>query len=371
MENNDKENFVPRKKDRKVRKYLLNKAKRESGQEYATYKGNIIPEKRFSKVICKCRRSCHLSVDEDKQKSIFQHFYSLKSWSEKTSFILNNMDITRCEKRRKPEARKNIQFKKMFRREYFFYSEDFQVCKSFFKKVLQISESRIQNCVKKKQSDSATCTIDLRGKHGSRKRTPSGKIQLVIQFINSMPKYESHYTRNSKIEKKYLDSALNLKILYSEYKKFCSENGADFVSMYMFRDIFYRKFNLRFKPPTQDTCDNCNTIDLKIKAAPIKSTERMLLIKEKGDHLAEVDYLSREYNDVVSESKLSGGTKSCWYMTWKRCLKHRNCRQAKRTTNENSAHTIVAYMMSRIIERICTYGTKQWLRKDHKKSQVV
>lgn len=312
MENitdNNKENIEPRKKDRKVRKYLVNQAKRESGQEYATYKGKIIPEKRFSKVTCTCRKSCHLSVPEDKQKLIFQYFYSLKSWSEKTTFILNHMDITKCVKRRKANARKNIQFKKKLHREYYLISGDHRVCKSFFKKVLQISEGRIENCVKKKQTNSGTSAVDLRGKHGSKKRTPAGKIQHVIKFINLMPQYESHYTRNKNMDKKYLDSTLNLKILYSEYKKYCVENGTDSVSMYMFRDIFYRKFNLRFKAPAQDTCDKCNEMEIKIKAAPIKSIERMKLIQEKTNHLTEVDHLSREYNDIVQESKLSGGAR--------------------------------------------------------------
>lgn len=305
----NKENIKPRKKDRKIREYLLNKEKREKGQEYTTCKGKIIPEKSFSKIICKCRKSCHLSIDENKQKSIFQSFYGLKSWTEKTTFILNHMEISECKKRRKADARKNIRFKKMSHREYFFISEHHQVCKNFFKKVLQISEGRIEKCVQKKQSNPGTCAIDFRGKHSLRKKTPAHKIQIAIKFINSLPHYESHYTRNTKNEKKYLDASLNLKILYSEYKNYCNEKDTASVSMYMFRDIFYRKFNLRFKAPAQDTCDYCNKIEMKIKAAPIKSVERMKLIKEKTNHLNEIESLSREYNDIVSESKLSIDTK--------------------------------------------------------------
>lgn len=306
---NGEKNIKPRKKERKTREYLLTQSKREKGQEYKTSKGKTIPEKRFTNTICKCRKSCHLFVVEPNQRAIFEYFYNLKSWSEKTTFILNHIETTECKTRRKPDARKNIRFTKLFHREYFFISQDHRVCKSFFKKVLQISEGRIENCVQKKRSSAGTCAVDLRGKHSSRKKTPANKLQHVVKFINSMPHYESHYTRNTTNEKKFLDSNLNMKILYSEYKNYCNEHGIEPVSMYMFRDTFYRKFNLRFKPPAQDTCDYCNNIEMKIKSAPIKSIERMKLIQEKTNHLDEVESLSREYKDIATDSKLSGGTK--------------------------------------------------------------
>lgn len=223
--------------------------------------------------------------------------------------MLNHIEVTPIKIRRKPEKRKNIQFKKFSNRRYFFIEKEKTVCKKFFKKVLQISDGRIDKCVKKMKMLSSSCATDLRGKHATHAKTPANAISNAVKFIKSLPMYESHYARESTQQKKYLPSNLNMKIVYNEYTARCNENGFNPISMYMFRDTFYRKFNLRFKPPSQDTCDLCNKLELKIRAAPIKSTERFTLWNEKSDHLLNVEYLSREYKNYINESKFSADEK--------------------------------------------------------------
>lgn len=305
----NKENFKPRKRFRnpKSHKNFINRIQREKGLAYTTKSGKEVAAKKFTKIICKCRKSCHLTINEIQQKKVFDEYYNLCSWNEKTSFLLNHIEVSSCKKRRKAPLRKNIMFKKSFHREYFLVNKENKVCKSFFKAVLQITEGRIEHCMRKKQTKFNSCAIDYRGKHSHHKRTSSNTILNAVQFINSFPKYESHYTRNTSPSgsKKYLAANLNLKTLYNEYKQQC-ENP---ISMYMFRDTFYRKFNLRFKPPSQDTCDICNKLDMKTKAAPIKSIERMKFIQQKTDHQQLIEYLETEYKEHKSESKLNGGEK--------------------------------------------------------------
>lgn len=121
-------------------------------------------------------------------------------------------------------------------------------------------------------------------------------------FIRSLPNYESHYTRNSSsTPKKYLAPNLNMKKLYEDY----TQQFENPISMYMFRDTFYRKFNLRFKPPLQDTCDVCNKLEMKIKVAPLKTIERMDLIQNKTDHLQLDEYLDMEFKEYKYQSKNS------------------------------------------------------------------
>lgn len=248
--------------------------------------------------------SCHFNEDENSQLQIFQYFYSLLSWTEKTDYVQSRIEISECKKRRKPENRRNIRFKKLFTRKYFFSDKNKNVCKSFFKSVLQISEGRLEKCVKKKQNLSLSSTVDLRGKHNAHRKTPIDRIKEVIQFINLLPQYESHYTRAALYERKYLSPELNLKILFNEYIKWCNEKSSQPVSQYMFRDIFYRRFNLKFKQPAQDTCDCCNKLKMKIAAAALKSDERLKLMEEKFNHLEIVEKIHQEYKDYVSQSKL-------------------------------------------------------------------
>lgn len=309
---NETQKKSKRSKNPNCHKRQVMKSKREKGEEYENYKGKIIAAKKFEKVVCKCRMACHFTVPEIEQNRIFDEYWNLNSWAQKTTFILNNISSSECKKRRKPEQRKNIQFKKSFHREYFFGSEEKKVCKQFFKAVLQIGETRIEKCVKNKQLKKNDYAVDRRGKHKSHKKTSADKIRVVIKFINSLPQYESHYMRatTSNSGRKYLASNLNLKIIYNEYKVVCDEKSENPVSNYMFRDIFYRKFNLRFKPPLQDTCNYCDTMKHKINAAPIKSIQRMELIKLKEEHWEVVRLLDREQKDYVSASKLTAGNNS-------------------------------------------------------------
>lgn len=142
-----------RSKNPKSHKRQVMKSKREKSEEYENYKGKLIAAKVFKKVVCKCRMSCHFTVNEIEQKRIFDEYWNLSTWANKTTFILNNIATTQCKARRKPEQRKNIQFKKSFHREYFLGGNEKKVCKQFFKAVLQISETRIEKCVKKKTNE--------------------------------------------------------------------------------------------------------------------------------------------------------------------------------------------------------------------------
>lgn len=173
MENQNTENVKPSKRFRNPNshKRTVNKVSREKGLEYVTKKGKIIQAEKFNKTICKCRLSCHLTVDESSQKEIFQHFYSLPSWSEKTMFLVNHIKVKECQKRRKPENRKCIRFKKNFTRQYFFNTEDQNVCKTFFTKVLQISIGKIEKCMKKREKFPDSYTVDLRGRHKKHRKT--------------------------------------------------------------------------------------------------------------------------------------------------------------------------------------------------------
>lgn len=77
----------------------------------------------------------------------------------------------------------------------------------------------------------------------------------------------------------------------------------------MFRDVFYRKFNLRFKPPLQDTCDLCNKINTQLKSRIINPTFKIQLLEQKNEHHQRFENVNREYKEHVDNSKLSGGSK--------------------------------------------------------------
>ncbi len=135
-----------------------------------------------------------------------------------------------------------------------------EVCKTALVKTLQISPGRLTVALRKLGSDSFG---DDRGKAiGGWNKLPSAKREEVRGHILSFPKYVSHYARNQ-TESKFLNSTLNLAIMYRLYKK----KFKNPVSQSFYKRVFYVDFNLRFKVPKKDTCKKCDHYLVKAKTA--------------------------------------------------------------------------------------------------------
>lgn len=89
------------------------------------------------------------------------------------------------------------------------------VCRDFFFKCLQATPYRIFSALKSIKSN--TAAVDKRGKGSSANKRSTALLENVRQFIDRIPKYESHYSR-SNTQRKYLHHSLNLATLYKEYK---------------------------------------------------------------------------------------------------------------------------------------------------------
>ncbi|XP_037047212.1 uncharacterized protein LOC119082004 [Bradysia coprophila] len=174
-----------------------------------------------------------------------------------------------------------------------------EVCKKAITGVLQINESRIKTALKKYWNDQ---TIeDNRGKaSGGWNALPLSKTEKVIEHIVSFPKYISHYTR-AKTESKYLGADLCLAKIYQLYKE-KTENAAEkAVSQSFFKNIFYTKFNLRFKQPKKDTCLRCDIY--AVKRLTCFGTELKEIEDAHEAHLAEAESLSSQMKDDCAEAQ--------------------------------------------------------------------
>lgn len=88
------------------------------------------------------------------------------------------------------------------------------VCRSFFFKCIQISQSRLYKALSTASSNQSG--RDRRGKDPSVNKTTEGQKMLVKNFIDQIPKYESHYGRKDS-QRMYLNHSLNLSSLHREY----------------------------------------------------------------------------------------------------------------------------------------------------------
>lgn len=92
------------------------------------------------------------------------------------------------------------------------------------------------------------------------------KEQIRVHIL-SFPVYESYYSRN-KTKQQYLGSELNINKMYNFYKIKCEEEGlegSEIAKSWIYHHVFKTEFNLRFKQPSNDTCDMCDNLNMALK----------------------------------------------------------------------------------------------------------
>lgn len=129
-----------------------------------------------------------------------------------------------------------------------------RVCKTFFKKVLQISDGRIARVTAKKCSGNELS--DKRGKHIPFNKTSDKEVEYVRNFILGFPTYQSHYSRSKNPHRLCLAPDLNITKMYEMMKDECKKETPSLkpVSLFVFRRLFSEDLNLHFHAPLQDTC---------------------------------------------------------------------------------------------------------------------
>ncbi|XP_077278819.1 uncharacterized protein LOC143906548 [Temnothorax americanus] len=251
-----------------MHKKFIAKENVERGREHTTKKGKIIPEKRFiPQSICKCKTYCSTKIDIARQQEIFSTYYEQSNKSQKTLLIRASIKKTPTTSKRDPFLPIIPRKSREFNYKYFLTDSngiEQEVCRSFMLGCYQITASSMNRAVKAN-------------------RTSETLKQGVRNFINRFPKYESHYGRSDS-EKKYLNSNLNLAIMYRMYKDDCEVTNADFVSEHMFRDIFNYEFNLSFKKRHTDTCKTCDTIKVNLNNKDLPNEERVKFENMQEEH---------------------------------------------------------------------------------------
>jgi methyltransferase-like protein len=69
------------------------------------------------------------------------------------------------------------------------------------------------------------------------------KRQEIINQINQIPKYKSHYRRQENSDTEFLPPEMTLSLMYRKY----AEEVQNPVRFATYKRIFYTNFNLKFK----------------------------------------------------------------------------------------------------------------------------
>ncbi|GLV33297.1 hypothetical protein CBL_20096, partial [Carabus blaptoides fortunei] len=161
--------------------------------------------------------------------------------------------------------------------------------KKFFLETFQVSDSRLyKSC----RSSEVSSVIDTRGH-----RAPGNKIDVseVIQHIRSFPSYKSHYTRTDTPNRRYLRSDLTIHKMFMLYVEKCTEESKEPVKEKMYYHVFSTNFNLHFKPPSKDTCQLCDSLQLKIDFGETEDVKK-IAESEKELHLRKAELARSSLN---------------------------------------------------------------------------
>lgn len=110
--------------------------------------------------------------------------------------------------------------------------------------------------------------------------------EAVRNFIETIPKVESHYTR-ANTSRHFIDGSKSIADLHRDYVNVCKQNHNQFVSYTTFYRLFTEEFNISFFTPKKDLCETCTAYDNAEK-------EEKISLKEYYDqHLIEKE-LARE-----------------------------------------------------------------------------
>ena len=232
----DRPLLTPKKK--KTRPYIKRKIARNSGQGYTTEKGKYICAKQFKHQLCNCKFDCK-TVSTDERKKIFDKFWTSKSWQSQQNFISTSILVSAAK-------RHYVQHSRRQNSRTFLLNKK-RGCKRVFLTTLAITNQRLHYCISKKASQNM-CSPDRRGKV-TPNRTSEKKCLEVRAFLDSIPKYRSHYTQNEKL---YFKEDLTRTMLYEEYKKKQDAKASTAVSKPIFYRLF-KQYNIGIYVPKTDT----------------------------------------------------------------------------------------------------------------------
>lgn len=267
---------------------------RQNGKEYFTAKGKYCGEKKIRIISCSCTYKCK-EININERRSIFKRFWELGNWQCQSNFIISCVNLVKPKRSYVNNSRKTIT------REFMLNGK--RVCKNVFLATLGISNKRLDYVLRKKCSNNM-CSPDKRGKMTSGNKTKVEHHELVINFLDVIPKYSSHYTNS---DKKYFSPDLSIPKLFDLYCHWCRKEKK--CSMIVSKNIFnkiFKSYNIGIYVPRTDTCKTCDQFQVELGRSTIDENEKNLILINKNSHHARATFVRDKLNTATALSKVTG-----------------------------------------------------------------
>lgn len=268
--------------ERDIKKYKLgvNKKKRELGLAYNGKKkekdGNWnyrVPRAGKSmKKRCNCKLSKMGStlkcgtIDELDRQKVFNLFWKTMTWEQRRTFVSSLIETGPTKDQKNRQNPKTSRRKTSLK----FYLPNqggkTRVCKLMFLRTIGMSDWFVLQALKetqnyddivKKTPSEDEDSIDGRKHLRKTIKVVGTKMEGLHQFLDSLPKMESHYCRKNTNRLYFLEPLFQTKTeVYKLYKKHCLEKNIPAASLKSFYNIF-EQMRLSIYTPRKDQCDLC------------------------------------------------------------------------------------------------------------------
>lgn len=102
--NSNDEELSRRPKKRKINrenwKCSIRKKQRNTGQEYTSSSGVLMPARAFTNNPCNCKRKCHVIIQNHQRRSLFEGFWKLGNYFQQNVFIRGLVRIQDVKRKR-------------------------------------------------------------------------------------------------------------------------------------------------------------------------------------------------------------------------------------------------------------------------------
>lgn len=248
-----------KKRDSSTWKRQMNKKLRMEGKEYlSTTKDEdknefkVAARKLGPACGCNSLARCCNKIGEEVRQEIFDGFWKL-NWENKKSYVrslVNYEEKKRCyvqtDSRRKGTLYYNLQVG----------NEKFKVCKKMFLSTLGMKERSVRDWVTNATIHGMPKCKALKKQRTNKQQKNNERRDLMIEFVNAIPKLPSHYCRADTKKLYFEESFRNKTEVYILYKKHCEARQELPLSICAFMTIL-TEMNISIHQPKKDQCDLC------------------------------------------------------------------------------------------------------------------
>lgn len=216
--------------------------------------GHIQPQPPTPKGGPKQKFDCK-DLTEEMRRKIFDKYWSIPSWESRKIYVRSLVTGQEPQHRRCTTTDLVSKKKITFKYSLMYETENGQtnklnVCKKMFASTLGIGARQLRTWSKIRNNQ-------IPDDSEPNPSTDARQSNSITDFLDSLPKMESHYCRASS-KKQYLESTWNSVTgdLFDEYLNFCSANNKQAHCKSLFARTF-RNLNYDIFKPRKDQCNKC------------------------------------------------------------------------------------------------------------------